>query len=80
MGATAGLPFGLTRHVVLPADTNAARILVAERLSELVAIASDVAAASAAPAALSDVVVTLRRLSGMMVAGMDASAPRAAGI
>jgi len=79
-GATAGPPFGLTRHVVLPADTNVARILVAERLSELVATASELAAAAAAPAALADVVVTLRRLSGMMAAGMDAAAPRTAGI
>lgn len=78
-GPTAGPPFGLTRHVVLPIDANTARTLVAERLDELTSVAADVASAPAAPAALSNVAATLRRLAGMIATSPGTPAPRGSG-
>jgi hypothetical protein len=78
-GPTAGPPFGLTRHVVLPVDASTARTLVAERLDELTSLASDVASVPVASAALSHVEATLRRLAGMMAASPGRPVPRGAG-
>ena len=68
-GATAGAPFGLTRHVILPVDANSARTLVVERLSELTSVTSRLAAPASAPASLARVESTLRRLSGLVSIG-----------
>ena len=62
---TAGPTFGLTRHVILPAAANTARILVAERLTELTAKAAQLGALPQAPVALGRVEATLRRLSDL---------------
>jgi hypothetical protein len=62
---TAGPTFGLTRHVILPAAANTARILVTERLTELTAKAAQLSASPQAPAAFGRVEATLRRLSGL---------------
>ena len=70
-GPTAGAPFGLTRHVILPVDANSARTLVVERLSELTSLTSRLAAAASAPASLARVESTLRRLSGLGASGQD---------
>ena len=78
-GPTAGPPFGLTRHVVLPVDANCARTLVAERLSELTSLASRLASAASAPASLGRVVSTLRRLAGLGSIGAASSVARPAG-
>jgi len=60
--ATAGPPFGLTRHVMLPADARAARLLVSERLAELSTKVADLAASPEAIPALARVDATLKRL------------------
>ena len=67
-GRSAGPPFGLTRHVALPADAKAARLLVSERLAELLAKASEIAANPRAPASLGRVLATLRRLPEILFA------------
>jgi Ferritin-like len=61
-GRTAGPPFGLTRHVVLPVDAGSARILVAERLAELAAIARVLASSREAPSSLRRVESALQRV------------------
>jgi len=61
-GRTAGPPFGLTRHVILPVDANATRILVAERLAELTAKCAALASSPQAPVSLKRVEAALRRL------------------
>jgi Ferritin-like len=61
-GLTAGPPFGLTRHVLLPVSAPAARSVVAERMNELSAKAGELAAAPEAPASLARVDAALRRL------------------
>jgi len=61
---TAGPPFGLTRHVILPVDANPARLLVAERLAELSAKSAVLASRRQAPASLGRVEAALRRLGG----------------
>jgi hypothetical protein len=63
--ATAGPPFGLTRHVMLPGDANAARLLVSERLAELSAKISDLASSPEAIPAIGRVEATLKRLEGI---------------
>jgi hypothetical protein len=62
-GRTAGPPFGLTRHVVLPVDARSARILVAERLAELTAIAGVLASSPEAPSSLRRVESALQRVN-----------------
>ena len=61
----AGPAFGLSRHVTLPVDERAASVLVSERLAELRAIASRLAAALVAPPALGRVEAILRRLPSL---------------
>jgi hypothetical protein len=73
-GPTAGPPFGLTRHVALPVDANSARALVAERLSELTAIASQLASDPAATNSIAHIEATLQRL-GSMVSATPNSVP-----
>jgi hypothetical protein len=65
-GVTAGPPFGLTRHVVLPAEERVARLLVSERLADLTAKAAQLAASPQAHASLDRVEATLRRLRGLI--------------
>jgi hypothetical protein len=62
-GRTAGPPFGLTRHVVLPVDARSARVLVSERLAELTEKAGALASSPQAPASLGRVETALRRVS-----------------
>jgi hypothetical protein len=62
-GRTAGPPFGLTRHVLLPVDAPSARVLVAERLAELTAKAGLLASSPQAPASLRRVESALLRVS-----------------
>jgi hypothetical protein len=64
-GATAGPPFGLTRHVLLPTDARAAWMLVSERLVELNAKASELASSPQSIPAIGRVEATLRRLEEM---------------
>ena len=61
-GGTAGPSFGMTRHVPLASDAQAASILAWERLVELVAMAREVADAPAAPAAVGRAADGLARL------------------
>ena len=75
--STAGPPFGLTRHVTLPVDALAAGFLVSERLEELTAVASKLAAPPAGPAALGKVAAILRRLSSLSGFELSASTRRA---
>ena len=70
-GSTAGPPFGLTRHVILPMEAGAARVLVTERLAELTAKAAELAASPTAPAAMGRVEATLRRLPGLSGIGLN---------
>jgi hypothetical protein len=63
--ATAGPPFGLTRHVVLPVDSNSARAVVNERLAELTSLTSRLSSASSAPILLSRAESALRRIAGV---------------
>src|SRR2546429_1535297 len=65
-GLVAGPPFGLTRHVTLPADPRTARVLVSERLAELTATALRLTSSQLAPVALGRVEATLRRLSSLI--------------
>jgi len=62
-GATAGPPFGLTRHVQLPVDERAARTLVSERLAELTANLVQLAQSPHAHAGIVRVVASLQRLT-----------------
>jgi len=62
-GRNAGPPFGLTRHVLLPVSATSARLLVAERLNELSAFATALAASPNAPQSLQRVAAALQRLS-----------------
>jgi hypothetical protein len=73
-GPTAGPPFGLTRHVILPVDAQSARTLVRERLNELTAVAVHVAAARGGNAALARVEATLRRVAGLVATPGPAAA------
>ncbi len=77
--STAGPPFGLTRHVVLPVDANSARILVTERLSELTSLAARLASVPSAPSALARVESALRRLAGLGDFGSGSPASRSMG-
>jgi ferritin-like protein len=61
-GFTAGPPFGLTRHVTLPADPNSVRQVVSERLAELTATATRLASSPRAPVTLGRVATALHRL------------------
>jgi hypothetical protein len=61
-GHTAGPPFGLTRHVLLPVNATTARLLVAERLNELSAFSAVLAASPNAPVGLARVAAALQRL------------------
>jgi Ferritin-like len=61
-GRTAGPPFGLTRHVLLPIKAPTARLLVAERLNELSTFSSALAASPNAPVSLARVAAALQRL------------------
>jgi len=63
---TAGPPFGLTRHVLLPVDANSACILVAGRLSELTAEAKTLASFPKAPASFGRLVAAFRRLQDLL--------------
>ena len=60
---TAGPSFGLTRHVTLPVDAKAAKLLVSERLTELTLEISTLAASPTVPPAIGKVEATLRRIS-----------------
>lgn len=60
---TAGPPFGLTRHVMLPTDARAARALVSERLAELTATISTLTAATDSVPAMRRAEAMLRRIS-----------------
>ena len=64
-GSTAGPPFGLTRHVTLPADSKAVRLLVTERLAELTAKTSELARSPRAIPMIGRVEATLRRMETM---------------
>jgi len=59
---TAGPPFGLTRHVLLPVNATTAQLLVAERLTELSAFSAALAASPDAPVSLAGVAAALQRL------------------
>jgi hypothetical protein len=61
-GRTAGPPFGLTRHVLLPANATTARLVVADRLNELSAFSKTLAGSPNAPASLARVSAALQRL------------------
>lgn len=61
-GLTAGPPFGLTRHVLLPVSSSTASSVVSGRLNELSAKAGTLAASTNAPANLARVDAALRRL------------------
>ena len=62
-GRTAGPPFGLTRHVILPVDARSARILVSERLAELTTMAGVLASSLEAPRSLRRVESALQRVN-----------------
>lgn len=62
-GATAGPPFGLTRHVQLPLDERAARTLVSERFAELTATLARLAQSPQANAGIARVAASLQRLT-----------------
>ncbi len=64
-GPVAGPPFGLTRHVTLPVDPNAAGVLVSERLAGLIVKAGNLASSPLAPPALGRIESTLRRLGSL---------------
>lgn len=66
-GCTAGPPFGLTRHVILPADSNVAHFVVTERLAELTAALTRLAVLPSAPDILVRVESALRRLPSLNV-------------
>ena len=61
-GATAGPSFGLTRHVMLPANARAARLLVDERLAE---ITRHLETRAAAAPEIARVMGPLRRLAAI---------------
>ena len=65
-GLTAGPPFGLTRHVCLPADASAATALVSERLTDVLREVTRLAASPSAPAGLSRISSALQRISGLV--------------
>jgi len=59
----AGAAFGMSRHVPLPADTRAARVMVDERLHELISVGRRLASSSEAPVQLQNAVINLERYS-----------------
>jgi hypothetical protein len=62
-GLNAGPAFGLTRHVQLSSDERAARVLVSERLVELTATLSALAASPQAPPGIRRVAASLERIA-----------------
>jgi len=69
-GGTAGPSFGMTRHVPLAADAQAASILAWERLVELVAMAREVADTPAAPPGVGRAADGLARLLPRRASGL----------